>query len=53
MKNVQSFLGSVPSKVLGLWTLVCDEDELEDHAEHASLSMVMERLLKMIIPASS
>ena len=26
MKNVQSFLGLVPSKVLGLWTLVHNKD---------------------------
>ena len=53
MKNVQSFLGLVLSKVLGSWTLVHDEKELEDRAEHASLSIAMERLLKMIIPVSS
>ena len=52
-KKVQSFLGSVPSKVSGSRTLVHDEEELEDHAEHMSLSIVMERLLNMIIPASS
>ena len=53
MKNVRSFLGSALSKVLGSWTLVHNEDELEDRAEHTSLSMAMERLLKMIIPALS
>ena len=46
-------MGSVLLKVLGLQTLVHDEDKLEDCAECTSLSMVMERLLKMIIPASS
>ena len=52
-KKVRSFLGLVLSKVSGLWTLVHDEEELEDHAEHASLSIAMERLVNMISPVSS
>ena len=50
---MRSFFGLVLSKVLGSWTLVHDEEELEDHTEHVSLSIAMERLLNMIILASS
>ena len=51
-KNVCSFFGLVLSKVLGLCTLVQDEDS-EEHKDHTSLLIAMERLFKMTRPASS
>ena len=51
-KNVRSFFGLVPLKVSGTRTLVRDEDS-DEHEDHASLSIAMERLLKMTRPASS
>jgi len=51
-KNVRNFFGSVTSKVLGSRTLVRDEDS-DERKDHASLSIAMERLLKMTRPASS
>jgi len=48
---VQLF-GLVPSKVSGSHTLVRDEDS-DEREDHASLSIAMERLLKMTRPASS
>ena len=45
-----SFLGLVPSKVSGLWTLVWDEDELENRAECTSLSMAMEEPMYLVRP---
>ena len=51
-KNVCNFFGSVPSKVLGSCTLVRDKDS-DECEDHASLSIVMERLLKMTRLASS
>jgi len=51
-KNVRNFFGSVPSKVSGSRTLVRDED-LDEREDHVSLSIAMERLLKMTRLASS